>query len=169
MKTTSLFLIFLILTLSGCSAPALPASPPAPDKTVLRWTPPDSRPPFREEAQSSLDALALCQSFVQEMSKRYPQYAPILSDADITYYEKHLSDPHSDLSALSAELAGTIVSLRQQVYLCMEETLKLDKSLPDGLEQFVRDFEARFHEIGWEETNQKQSSLTISYREVNPC
>ena len=143
-----LFLLILALTLSGC-VPS-PSPSPVSEERSATWTPPENLPTdLSEDALSAMNALSLCKTFAEDMSALYPEYAPILSDADVAYYEKRFADPSTALSDLSAELSLTIVALRQQVYLSMEETTKLHKPLPDGLEQFVRDFEASLHEIGW--------------------
>lgn len=143
-------IVFLLVLLAGCTSHPDAAPTNAPQATNMAWTPPESLViDLGEEAQSVLYALDLCRAFALEMSLRFPDYAPVLSDADIAYYEKHLREPDVDIDALSSELAATIVQLRHQVYLRMEETTKVFKPLPDGLEQFVRDFEARFQEIGW--------------------
>jgi len=143
MKRAVLFLLLVLLT--GC------ASAPAPtDAPRVTWTPPAPLSiDLSEEAQSALSALDLCREFVRDMNSLYPDYAPVLPDEDIEYYEKRLRDRNADAAALSSDLAGTILSLRQQVYLNMEETAKRHMPLPEGLEQFVREYEARFHEIGW--------------------
>lgn len=145
-----LTIAILLVMLAGCSTRPAADPSPTPQATDASWTPPKNLLiDLSEEAQSALGALNLCRTFVQEMDSRYPDYAPVLSDTDIAYYEKRLSDPDTDIASLASELAATIVQLRQQVYLRMEETTKVFKPLPDGLEQFVRDFETRFQEIGW--------------------
>lgn len=135
----------LIIPLSGCTSDPVTDAEPR-----VTWTPPKPLPiDLSEEAQSALRALDLCREFVQEMNNRYPAYAPVLSEQDCAYYETRLFRSDADTAVLSSELAGTILSLRQQVYLHMEETTKRHIPLPDGLEQFVREYEARFQEIGW--------------------
>lgn len=144
MKRLLVFLV-LVLMLSGCSYTPDPV--PSPQTT---WNPPASLEiDLSEDAQSALSALGLCRDFVEDMNKRYPAYAPVLPATDAAYYDTRLRDPDADVDALSAELAQTIVALRQQVYLHMEETTKRHMPVPDGLEQFVREYEEQFHEIGW--------------------
>lgn len=143
MKRLILSLV-LSLLLYGCSS--TPTNEPLPEATASKWTPPVF---LSDEVRAISEALSLCKSFAEEMNRVYPDYAPVLSDQDTAYFQNHCSDSDADLNALSSELTLTIVSLRQQVYLRMEETLKLNQPLPDGLEQFVRNFETALHEIGW--------------------
>lgn len=144
-----LTLLPVILMLAGCSSPSV--SPPSSDPTPsVCWSPPAA--PTAEplpEAAPLIEALRLCQAFTEDMAARYPAYAPSLSAADVSYYECQFASPDADWSGLTAEMARTIVNLRQQTYRKMEDTLKLRMPLPDGLEDFVRDYESRFREIGW--------------------
>lgn len=140
------FLVFLTLVLlSGCTAPASPAPTAQPV-----WSPPaaPSEPPL-QEAESLADALALCKTFAENAAQRYPDYAPTLSEEDVEYYERRLRDASTDWESLTAEMTQTILSLRQQIYRKMEASRKSLIPLPDGLEAFVRDYEAAFFEIGW--------------------
>lgn len=136
--------LILLLLLCACSSDPPPES--IRSTAASQWHPPLI---LSDEARSISDALARCAAFADEMNQLYPGYAPMLSEQDIAYFESRCADPESDLSALSAELAQTIVSFRQQIYLHMESTTKLGKSLPDGLEQYVRNFEAELRENGW--------------------
>ncbi len=144
----SLFML-LCLILSGCSSSGEPVSTHEPASSSVRWIAPTAVPALSEKAQSLQNALTLCQEFTQDMTVRYPAYAPMLPDADISYYEQRISSPNSDFDSLSAEMVKTISDLRQQTYLAIENTRKMDNPLPTGLENFVRDYEDKFHEIGW--------------------
>ncbi len=138
------FVLCLSLLLCACSS--APAADPSIEAADIQWTPPLL---LSDEANSILEALAFCKAFSEEMSRVYPDYAPALSEQDVSYFENRCADPDTDLNDLSAELALTIIAFRQQIYLRMEETTKLHKPLPDGLERFVRNFEEDLHEIGW--------------------
>ncbi len=138
-------LLLICLLLSGCvrqtAAPAPVASTEAP------WTPPVAPAAgLSEEALSIQGALDLCRSFSENLNTVCPQLEISLSADDLAYYERHLPDADDELCA---ELAQSIVNLRQQAYREIETYRKTGNPLPDGLEEALADFEAALMNAGW--------------------
>lgn len=138
-------LLLACLLLSGCACqtaapvPAVSAEPP--------WTPPAAPPAgLSEEALSIQSALDLCRSFSEDVSAACPQLNIALSADDLAYYERRLSEADDQLRA---ELAQSIVSLRQQAYREIETFRKTGNPLPDGLEEALAGFEAALMNAGW--------------------